>query len=673
VPLGQDIRLALLLLLNAAVLSAAIYAVKRWTRDPLQRFIDVLLLWYLVQYLAVGLPGMLCCLSPISMSITALLLTGALTWWASRRASLPLDENRSDHTAILIGILFYVGMMGKLVVAQRLMPLTDADAITYHVPVAVQWLQSGRLNLVPLWFFNPANTYSPLAGSTFIFWLMAPLHSDALLRFVQAPAILLLLAAMIQLGRMIGVKPWPAVLCAMAATSRMVCSEVMVPGDDLLLSAFVMVAVAACGRASLQDLFGPWRIGIALALMLSTKYTALISLPMILLLWGAPQQAGWNRRQWVIAMSATLVLAGPWYLRNLLLTGNPLYPLRIELFGRTLLPGLFAMLATPRLRNLHEIRKMLVGGFHGLPIPLLTVLVIGFLAAILVAARRFREPLVRACLLGPLLCIAVFFAKAPFGEVRFLYPAIFVMFVALGLWTVKWKIPEWQQALLVAPLPLAAIATSYIHRREVWLAIPVGIALGAVGCGILWLDRKLPLWRKRFLPLALVSIVLTLGFWIYVDWDAYVGTVHVDEIPFWHGAWPDNAPGWEFAIENTPTNAVLAYSQAYFLYPLFGDDLDRRLIYVPVRADVPDYLHHPNFPKPVDGETMGRGVAAKLDFPADQAVWRKRLAASKADYLFIELDGPVKDPPELSWVSADKQHFTPLFRDQTTAIYQIHF
>lgn len=672
--LGQDIRLASLLLLNAAVIAAGIYAAARWTRDPLQRLIDVLLWWYVVQYVAVGLPGLLGFLSPLTMACTALLLCAALALWARRRPGLRLDEShRGDHALILMGALAIVGMVGTLIFHERLLPVFDYDALTYHIPAAVQWLQRGRIGLFPVWFFNPFNTWSPLGGSTFIYWLLAPMRGDVLVRFVQAPPVLLLWAAMLQLGRLAGVRTLPALLCAFAVVSRPACSELIAPRDDLFLSAFVLVGVVAAGRGAVQDAAGPWRLGAALGLMLATKYTALMSVPLFLLLLDAPIRAAWTRRRWLLAASVVIALAGPWYLRNLWLKGNPLFPMRLELLGHTVLPGLFAMRVSQTLRSAAGIRHVVVGGFHGFPARLLVVLLVEYAAALVLAAHRWRDPIVRACLFGPLLCAALIFARSPYGDVRYLYPAFFIACAACGLPTARWahRLRPWQQAAWAAPLAAIAIWTSYGYKAQLFAVLAVAAALAAAGYGLLRIDRRWPAWRRGPLPLGLTAVLLALALWTYVTFDAYVGTTHLNEAFVWRVMWPAEFPGWRFVHENVPADATIAYSQAFRIYPLMGDELKRRVAYVPVRPDVPDFLHHPGSTRPLTGDELGDGITAMTNAPADEAVWRQRLAATGAQYLFIWLGGEEHRPPELAWADSDPSHFAPLFRDKNTAIYQI--
>ena len=73
--------------------------------------------------------------------------------------------------------------------------------MTYHLPAAAQWLRTGTLGVFETWFYNPANTYSPLAGSIFIAWLIAPFHSDLAARFVEVGPLLMIFWAVLSLSR----------------------------------------------------------------------------------------------------------------------------------------------------------------------------------------------------------------------------------------------------------------------------------------------------------------------------------------------------------------------------------------------------------------------------------------------------------------------------------------
>src|SRR5207302_11316081 len=100
------------------------------------------------------------------------------------------------------------------------------------------WRQTGRLGLFPTWFFNPANTYSPLAGSTFIAWLIAPFDMDIVARFVEVPALIVVGIGVFQLCRQMGVEPAIAGLIAAAAVlARPMFFASIMGKDDLFVAA----------------------------------------------------------------------------------------------------------------------------------------------------------------------------------------------------------------------------------------------------------------------------------------------------------------------------------------------------------------------------------------------------------------------------------------------------
>src|SRR5437764_5507177 len=131
--------------------------------------------------------------------------------------AVPSKTTGWSRWLMLIATLFAAGFVIALVRLQAVLPVMSNDALTYHFPAAVQWLQTGRLTLFPTWFFNPANTYSPLAGSTFIAWLLAPFDNDVLARFVEVPALAAVGLATFQLCRQLGARETTATLLAAAA------------------------------------------------------------------------------------------------------------------------------------------------------------------------------------------------------------------------------------------------------------------------------------------------------------------------------------------------------------------------------------------------------------------------------------------------------------------------
>ena len=301
------------------------------------------------------------------------------------RPSLP---SRFDTFFCAGCLLFVIGYFASLVQLQYAAPLVGDDALTYHLPVAGHWLQTGYLSLYNTWFFNPANTYSPLAGSVFFTWLIAPIRADILAQFGQMPALILTFFAFLQLTRSLGVRLSIASLIAVAAllSRPFIAEAILVKDDHGFLAAFFLVAIAGCAPERLRDRLGPWRIGIAIGLFFATKYTAFLTAPLFLLVIDAPFRARWSFRQYLLSAACGLAVAAPWYLRNLILTANPLYPATLSLAGHPILHGLFIFDRSTEMRTLTGAWSAFTAGYTALAPTFVVLLILTWLGA------RFFSP-----------------------------------------------------------------------------------------------------------------------------------------------------------------------------------------------------------------------------------------------------------------------------------------
>ncbi len=673
---GNDIRLGLTLLLNAIVLGATIYAARRWASDSVQRAVDAMLLWYGVQYAAVCLPGVLGILSFAMMSVTALALSGGLVLLARRsRAEAGSGlRPRADLLACVAAGVFVATFLAALAREFSVLPVLDTDAMTYHVPAAIHWMQTGRISLFPVWFFNPANTFSPLAGSTFINWLYATMGCDVLARFAQAPALLLLCLAVVQLCRGLGMTAIGASLIGVAAAlARPFISEVNLAKDDIFLAAFFVVAVAGFGERFRNDRFGPWRIGIALGLAIATKYTVLFSLPILLLLIQPSRLRGRGKRVAIIAVLIALI-AGPWFLRNVLLTGNPLYPVNVRVLGKMLFSGILTPARSEKLQTVRDIAQVLAGRYHSLPPYLLCAVLLGWAAAATRAKELLFDPLLRTCVLGPVIGVLIFLIKSPYPEVRFLFPSMALMFAAAGAGANR-LLPtrgEWIYAGLLAFLSVATCFS--VQQGTVAILALVALLVTAGTLGLLWCDERLGNRRMTARIYAGIAATLLLAGWIYVYWDVYVFNRVSGYQVLHRQAWrqyPEYSDAWIYVQDNIPSDATIAYTNTHVISPLYGFHPSRRVIYCPVRADVPDFLHLPPFPNALAGEQIDSTFRAMLAASPDRERWLARLREAKADYLFIVSKEPVGDPPELAFARADPAHFSEVFQGGAVTIFKI--
>lgn len=687
-----ELRLLLAVVLNVFVFALAVRFVRRQgIRHTAQMAADAFLVWYLVQYLAVALPGLVGWLSPISMIGVAIVLCALLQ---SIPSSVPRPAEQfswmsaTERRITLCCGAVVLGLIAAIIWNQHLTPVMANDAMTYHLPAAVQWLQTGGIGLYETWFYNPANTYSPLAGSTFAAWMLAPIGNDALARYVQAPALLMIFIVSIQVARCLGAGATVSALLALAvACARPLLTQIILAKDDLFVTAFFATAVLACAKPRLHDRLGPWRLGTAIGLLLATKYTTLFSLPVLLLLIDAPYRSGWRWRQYGAAAVVALALAGPWYLRNLILTGNPIFPTELRIGGATILPGMMRLLRSDRLVGAANVWRAFTddhGYYTLIAWPSIIVLTLWAAAWARGWKAMLRQPLIRIMLLGPLVGIAIFVSASPYAEIRFAYPSMLLLVLSAAL--LLGHIGNEMIAMLIAAIVAAAmIATSF--KWAAW----VGLIEPAAWCvaGALYFAALIEVFvvgryhdnrnLLRSAAAGAVAAVLVTSGIVFIYWAKYLldlRDVHYSD--FWSDprGYGEIGKAWQFVRVELPAREKLAYTNTYFVYPLQGFELDRPVAYAPVRPGVRRVADLGHFIAETTGENVPTQIVPLTFRDADRDTWLANLRGSGAKFLLIGKQniahpGEPFTPPELTWAQQDPATFRTVFDNADASSFEI--
>ncbi len=618
-----------------------------------------LLILFLVQYLAVTVPGILGILSPVTVGGFSLAAALVIWWFASRNRSpihecSPASAVASGQFPFLVASAFILGFGAMVVFSQRGAPVIGNDAISYHFPIAARWLQDHQLSLVPIWFYNPANTYSPLAGSVFVAWWMGLTGNDLLARWVAFPALLLLAFAGYSLLRRLRCSPGVSALLMIAlALCRPVVSQVTTGKDDVYLAAlFCCALVATARRRSL------WMTAISLGLMLACKTTALLVVPVFFLLLDRHR----IKRSLAIAIGP-LVLAGPWFFRTFVRTGNPLFPIDV-----LSMPGLFSTANAPQLRSVGGVIGVLFCGSYSLPPLPALLLIAGWMSACAWAIwhSRLRDPLVRAVLVGPALIVALFIAVAPFAEVRFVMPAFVLLFAGAGLGIRATFAAHRVQYLLGGTIALLCLITSFSwgNASSIVQFVGGGILFAVAAVGLTWAGAQ----ARR-----LVGVAGGIGFvlFVYVQWQAYADAV-VETAPLYYAPvyGQDSADAWTFIAAHLSPGDTLAYSNTFYIYPLMSPNQQRRIVYAPVRAGVRGMRDLPRFGDHLTGDRIGHAAFATPSMQPDAAVWIANLRRLAARHVIIFM--PAQQPvPEIAFADARPDLFQPVFRNSAAVIYSM--
>ncbi len=256
-------------------------------------------------------------------------------------------------------VLVTVGTYGVFVIETLGRFPTGYDGLNYHLPLAVEWMRSQRLDLVPgmLYPSLPENGLMVPFLLSFMVW-------EKLIAICQFPNALLVAAAMYGLTRALGVSRRGCILSVCVAMSipmvmfQSVSSYIDLYGAACWLCALLAITWAARvrgrGRCELLALAG---LAAGLALGTKSTYLLLVALlaPIVMAVdWlrpthpsrgmaGTPSHVHLRMtgslKNLLLFGGFALVCSSFWFVRGTVQAGNPVYPFQVKIAGRTILPG----------------------------------------------------------------------------------------------------------------------------------------------------------------------------------------------------------------------------------------------------------------------------------------------------------------------------------------------
>jgi hypothetical protein len=278
--------------------------------------------------------------------------------FARRRAGLGFTppsatgDGRADQAAPhLTRLLRALSLAGAVAFAYPLvtaafLPITAYDAISYRLPVIAQWLDAGRIAWVSS--DDPVRNGYPM-GQEAVSALVAAASGS--LRFAGMTSYLYVAAAVVAIAWLARVCEVRASVARAAAASFLLVPMLILNApsgyvDAAFASACVCLfcSAALCGAVPLSGGPSPWLLlvaGMAAAHVLALKGTGL---PFVVLVVGlCVLRALRQRRGLSLAAIGTFLLAAApglfWPLRNVVHTGNPLWPIRVSFGGKLIFAG----------------------------------------------------------------------------------------------------------------------------------------------------------------------------------------------------------------------------------------------------------------------------------------------------------------------------------------------
>jgi Dolichyl-phosphate-mannose-protein mannosyltransferase len=222
-----------------------------------------------------------------------------------------------------------------------------SDGPIYHLYFAARWWKAGRLFLVASPFGENAATYFPANGDLWLTWLMATWGGDRLAKVGQAPFLVVAALAAYACARRLGAGRSASVVatCWFASSSPLLLFSFEPNVDTIFVAGYLMAAYFFLRASTGEGDTASYCLGaLAAGAALGTKSVGVVFVPPLLCLALVAimvQRVGARTRliRTALILGVPVVSGGFWYIRNALLTANPLYPLEVRMLGRTVLPG----------------------------------------------------------------------------------------------------------------------------------------------------------------------------------------------------------------------------------------------------------------------------------------------------------------------------------------------
>jgi hypothetical protein len=572
-----------------------------------------------------------------------------------------------------------------------LRPPLSWDSLMYHLLLTATWVQDQAISVVYGMFPTSYYGYVPANGSVWLWWWMAPSHSELYVNLAFLPHWLLLGLATGGVARELGARrSWP-----LAAYLVLLCPTVVrfaaTDYVDILLAS-MLVAAAFFGLVWLRagGMGSAAVAGLGLGIAAGTKvlgppYGLALAAALLLVARGA---WGARLRQAALALLLASLLGSYFYLRNMAEGAGPLAMTCAGGSARSGHLGAAPILARPQsvLANLGPLlaRGTLVDTFLGYTVPSSLELGIGPQAILLLPALALPllipAPWRRGAFVVwiQILCQLAIWVTVPeangglvFANVRFLIGAIGLAFAALlaaaELHGVGERAERGIVAITAALLIQDLLMLHSSMPREVRLVMAaadlIAVLLVFSPPPIAGLRRRLADLGGRRVAVGAAAAALALAV-LGAPWLARFRaadrtralateyTAHDTLARNFARAW-----GWLDRYGDAGTVAVAINPGNYFVYPAMGMRLQRRAVYANVnRRDSRRAIDYPGcFPR-VDG---------------DAEAWLENLDKLGVRWVHLGHLETLPFPIEAQWAKARPDRFTVRYADPYSLIYEL--
>ena len=229
--------------------------------------------------------------------------------------------------------------------------VNSVDVLAFHLPGVIRFIQTGTMWQTTQFLVGQAQGNYPQFGDLLLLAVVLPWHSVAFIRFVDPLLLALAAVSIYGISREIGVPARPR-----PATSALIACAVLSIRPALgtaLVDVLTDPAFLATFSAGVLFLLRHWRTrrrselvlaGLAFGIALGTKWYGLTEIPALIAVWIVAGALARRARREVMLDAGVLIgvialAGGIWMLRNLILTGNPVFDYPVRVLGLTVFPA----------------------------------------------------------------------------------------------------------------------------------------------------------------------------------------------------------------------------------------------------------------------------------------------------------------------------------------------
>lgn len=585
-----------------------------------------------------------------------------------------------EQRLVLVAFSLIAGFGLAKICINLMNPPFGWDSLSYHFVFPVEWFKHGNLSTPITICDDPSTTYYPINGSLFFLWFMMPLKNVFIADLGQVPFFLLAFLSIFGILRKLEVnKELSFYAAALFTITPNVFKQIEIAYVDVMFAALFLSSLnfllAFNRELDKKNLF-LWAV--SFGLFVGTKTSAIVYgiFPLaffILILAASVKKLKVNRIIMYLAAFAAVVIlvAGFSYIKNVIITGNPIYPVEINLLGKKIFNGVmpFASYRTKWASGEFSIKKLLFS--EGMGPQFLIVLIPSLFLLLPNLLIKRRNALKRE---------SMFFISLPF-----LLYASFVFFM-----------PQLYVRYLYCFLGAGYIASMYLAHK---VNFPIGVTRGIValcliasafelsGHGELISSLLASLFiflAARNLLKARLNFVSRIALFLVFFGAMYYSNIYYNKNEFknylQHTSFPkEDKEAWAWLNQNTTGNRI-AYAGIPHVLPLYGTNFKNDVQYVSVNKTHPPKLHYfKNGRYLWQKDYMGMNKALQnpgnyREFP-DYDAWVSNLKKERIDFLVIYTLHMIRNqnifPFENDWAMAHPEVFEPVFNKNSVKIYRL--